>query len=43
MAYTHVAHDAQAGSHIVLGYGATLGGHAVAGDWAVINSVRRTL
>jgi UDP-N-acetylglucosamine acyltransferase len=38
MAYTHVAHDAQVGSHIVLGHGATLGGHAVVGDWSVISA-----
>src|SRR5580658_7541323 len=38
MAYTHVAHDAQMGSHIVLGHGATLGGHTVVGDWAVISA-----
>jgi UDP-N-acetylglucosamine acyltransferase len=38
MAYTHVAHDAQLGSHIVLGHGATLGGHAIVGDWAVISA-----
>jgi UDP-N-acetylglucosamine acyltransferase len=38
MAYTHVAHDAQLGSHIVLGHGATLGGHAVVGDWAVVSA-----
>jgi UDP-N-acetylglucosamine acyltransferase len=38
MAYTHVAHDAQVGSHVVLGHGATLGGHAVVGDWSVISA-----
>ena len=38
MAYTHVAHDAQMGSHIVLGHGATLGGHTVVGDWSVISA-----
>jgi UDP-N-acetylglucosamine acyltransferase len=38
MAYTHVAHDAQVGSHIVLGHGATLGGHVTVGDWAVISA-----
>jgi UDP-N-acetylglucosamine acyltransferase len=38
MAYTHVAHDAQMGSHIVLGHGATLGGHVVVGDWSVISA-----
>lgn len=38
MAYTHVAHDAQVGSHIVLGHGATLGGHVMVGDWSVISA-----
>lgn len=38
MAYTHVAHDAQVGSHVVLGHGATLGGHVTVGDWAVISA-----
>jgi UDP-N-acetylglucosamine acyltransferase len=38
MAYTHVAHDAQVGSHVVLGHGATLGGHVTVGDWAVVSA-----
>ena len=38
MAYTHVAHDARMGDHIVLGHAATLGGHVEVGDWAVISA-----
>ena len=33
MAYSHVAHDCQVGSHCVLANVATLGGHVVLGDW----------
>jgi UDP-N-acetylglucosamine acyltransferase len=38
MAYTHVAHDARVGSQVVLGHGATLGGHVTVGDWAVVSA-----
>lgn len=38
MAYTHVAHDTQVGSHCVIGHGATLGGHVTVGDWAVVSA-----
>jgi UDP-N-acetylglucosamine acyltransferase len=38
MAYTHVAHDARVGSHVVLAHAATLGGHVVVGDWAVVGA-----
>ena len=38
MAYTHVAHDAQIGSHCVLANAVTLAGHVVIGDWAVIGA-----
>ena len=38
MAYTHVAHDAQVGGHVVLGHGVTLGGHVTVGDWAVVSA-----
>ena len=38
MAYTHVAHDVQLGSHIVLSHAATLGGHVVVEDWAWIGA-----
>jgi UDP-N-acetylglucosamine acyltransferase len=38
MAYTHVAHDVQFGSHIVLSHAATLGGHVIVEDWAWIGA-----
>ncbi|MFN0106127.1 MAG: acyl-ACP--UDP-N-acetylglucosamine O-acyltransferase [Bryobacteraceae bacterium] len=38
MAYTHVAHDVQLGSHCVLANATTLGGHVTIGDWAVIGA-----
>lgn len=38
MAYTHVAHDAQVGSHCVLANAVTLAGHVIIGDWAVIGA-----
>jgi UDP-N-acetylglucosamine acyltransferase len=38
MAYTHVAHDVQFGSHIVLSHAATLGGHVIIEDWAWIGA-----
>jgi UDP-N-acetylglucosamine acyltransferase len=38
MAYTHVAHDANIGSHTVLANGVTLAGHITIGDWAVIGA-----
>ena len=36
MAYTHVAHDCQVGSRIVMANGATLGGHVTLGDWVIM-------
>ena len=38
MAYTHVAHDVQLGSHVVLSHAATLGGHVMVEDWAWIGA-----
>jgi UDP-N-acetylglucosamine acyltransferase len=38
MAYTHVAHDVQMGSHCVLANAVTLAGHVFIGDWAVIGA-----
>jgi UDP-N-acetylglucosamine acyltransferase len=38
MAYTHVAHDVQLGSHCVLANAVTLAGHVHIGDWAVIGA-----
>lgn len=39
MAYVHVAHDCQVGSHAVLANGVTFGGHVEVGDWAVIGGL----
>jgi UDP-N-acetylglucosamine acyltransferase len=36
MAYTHVAHDCQLGSRIVMANCATLGGHVELGDWVIM-------
>jgi UDP-N-acetylglucosamine acyltransferase len=38
MAYVHVAHDVQIGSRTILANLATIGGHVVVGDWAVISA-----
>jgi UDP-N-acetylglucosamine acyltransferase len=39
MAYTHVAHDCQMGSHIIMANGATLGGHVIVEDWANVGAL----
>jgi UDP-N-acetylglucosamine acyltransferase len=39
MAYVHIAHDAQVGSHTVLANNATLAGHVHIGDWAIIGGL----
>lgn len=36
MSYTHVAHDCQVGSRVVLANNATLGGHVHLGDWVIM-------
>jgi UDP-N-acetylglucosamine acyltransferase len=36
MAYCHLAHDCDVGSHAVFANNATLGGHVHVGDWAVL-------
>ncbi len=38
MAYVHLAHDSQIGSHTVLGHAATIGGHVTVGDWAIVSA-----
>lgn len=38
MAYSHVAHDCQVGSHTIFGNGATLGGHVTVEDHATISA-----
>ena len=37
LAYSHVAHDCQLGSHIIMSNAATLGGHVTVDDYAVIS------
>lgn len=39
LAYVHIAHDCQIGSNCILSNGATLGGHVVVGDWAVLSGL----
>lgn len=39
MAYTHVAHDCQVGSHIVMSNNATLAGHVTVEDHAIIGGL----
>jgi UDP-N-acetylglucosamine acyltransferase len=39
MAYAHVAHDCQVGSHCVLANNATLGGHVHLGDWVIMGGL----
>lgn len=36
MSYTHVAHDCQVGSRVVMSNCATLGGHVRVGDWVIM-------
>lgn len=38
MAYVHVAHDCQLGSHIIMANCATLGGHVTVGDYATVGA-----
>jgi len=39
MAYTHIAHDCQIGSHIIMSNAATLGGHVIVEDWANVGAL----
>ena len=39
MAYVHIAHDAQVGSHTIFANNVTLAGHVRVGDWAVIGGL----
>jgi UDP-N-acetylglucosamine acyltransferase len=39
MAYAHVAHDCQIGSHIIMANAATLGGHVTVEDWANVGAL----
>ena len=36
MAYVHIAHDCQVGSHTIFANNATLAGHAMVGDWVIL-------
>lgn len=38
MAYAHIAHDCQVGSHIVFANGATLAGHVTVEDYATVGA-----
>lgn len=39
MAYVHIAHDCQLGSHTILANNATLAGHVHVGDWAILGGL----
>ena len=39
MAYVHIAHDVQVGSHTILANNATLAGHVQVGDWGFIGGL----
>lgn len=39
MAYVHIAHDCQIGSHTILANGVQLAGHIHVGDWAIIGGL----
>ncbi|SHH87443.1 acyl-ACP--UDP-N-acetylglucosamine O-acyltransferase [Pollutimonas bauzanensis] len=39
MAYAHIAHDCQIGSHTVIANGVQLGGHVHIGDWAILGGL----
>jgi UDP-N-acetylglucosamine acyltransferase len=38
MAYSHIAHDANIGSHCILGNAVTMAGHVTIGDWAIVEA-----
>jgi UDP-N-acetylglucosamine acyltransferase len=39
MAYVHLAHDVQLGSHCILANNATLAGHVHVGDWVIVGGL----
>jgi UDP-N-acetylglucosamine acyltransferase len=39
MAYVHIAHDCQVGSHTILANNTTLGGHVQLADWVIIGGL----
>jgi UDP-N-acetylglucosamine acyltransferase len=36
MAYVHIAHDCQVGSHVIIANTTNLAGHVAVGDWAIL-------
>lgn len=38
MAYSHVAHDCIIGNHVIFGNAATLAGHVIIEDWAIVSA-----
>lgn len=43
MAYVHIAHDCQLGSHITMANNATLAGHVQVGDWVTVGGLTGVL
>lgn len=39
MAYVHIAHDCQVGSHTIMANAVQLGGHVQVGDWAILGGI----
>lgn len=39
MAYVHIAHDCQVGSHTIMANATQLGGHVQVGDWAILGGI----
>jgi UDP-N-acetylglucosamine acyltransferase len=39
MAYTHIAHDCFIGDHVIMANAATLAGHVIVEDWAVVGAL----
>lgn len=39
MAYVHIAHDCQVGSHIIMANSVQLAGHVSVGDWAILGGI----
>lgn len=39
MAYVHIAHDCQVGSHTIMANATQLGGHVHVGDWAILGGI----
>jgi UDP-N-acetylglucosamine acyltransferase len=39
MAYVHIAHDCQIGSHTIMANATQLAGHVVVGDWAILGGL----